>query len=132
MGAILSPFTQLRRLLEGIAPGHEKPIELTVGEPREAMPSFVIEKLKEAEAGYAKYPPIRGTDELRGAIANWIARRYGVDVAVNPATEILPLNGSREGLFYAALPAAGRKHGAGARRVMRNPYYAPTSAVRSP
>ena len=40
-GVILSPFTQLRRLLEGIAPGHEKPIELTVGEPREEMPGFV-------------------------------------------------------------------------------------------
>jgi len=124
-GAILSPFTQLRRLLEGIAPGHEKPIELTVGEPREAMPGFVIEKLKEAEAGYAKYPPIRGTDEFRRAIANWIARRYGAGVAVDPRTEILPLNGSREGLFYACLPAAGRKRVTGRPAIMLpNPYYA--------
>ena len=124
-GVILSPFTQLRRLLEGIAPGHDKPIELTVGEPREAMPGFVIEKLKEAEAAYAKYPPIRGTDEFRNAIANWIARRYGADVAVDPATEILPLNGSREGLFYACLPAAGRKRVSGRPAIMLpNPYYA--------
>ena len=70
-GVILSPFTQLRRLLEGIAPGHDKPIELTVGEPREAMPGFVVEKLKEAEAAYAKYPTIRGTDEFRNAIARY-------------------------------------------------------------
>ena len=124
-GVILSPFTQLRRLLEGIAPGHDNPIELTVGEPREAMPGFVIEKLKEAEAAYAKYPPIRGTDEFRNAIANWIARRYGADVAVDPATEILPLNGSREGLFYACLPAAGRKRVSGRPAIMLpNPYYA--------
>ena len=40
-GAILSPFTQLRRLLDGIEPGHAKPIDLTIGEPREAMPPFV-------------------------------------------------------------------------------------------
>ena len=124
-GVILSPFTQLRRLLEGIAPGHDKPIELTVGEPREAMPEFVVEKLKEAEAVYAKYPPIRGTDEFRNAIANWIARRYGADVAVDPATEILPLNGSREGLFYACLPAAGRKRVSGRPAILLpNPYYA--------
>ena len=124
-GVILSPFTQLRRLLEGIAPGHDNPIELTVGEPREAMPGFVIEKLKEAEEAYTKYPPIRGTDEFRNAIANWIARRYGADVAVDPATEILPLNGSREGLFYACLPAAGRKRVSGRPAIMLpNPYYA--------
>ena len=123
-GAILSPFTRLRRLLEGVPSGHAKPIELTVGEPRETMPSFVADKLKEAEAEYAKYPAIRGSDELRGAIARWFSRRYGVATAVDPAREILPLNGSREGLFYAAIPAAGRKRVEGRQAVLLpNPYY---------
>jgi N-succinyldiaminopimelate aminotransferase len=123
-GAVLSPFTQLRHLLDGTAPGHERPIDLTIGEPREAMPAFVVEKLLEAAADYAKYPPIRGTQHLREAIAQWAARRYGTQVALDPAREILPLNGSREGLFYAALPAAGRKDIERRRAIlMCNPFY---------
>ena len=123
-GAILSPFTRLRRLLEGIHPGHARPIELTVGEPRETMPSFVADKLKEAEAEYAKYPAVRGSDELRQSIARWFSRRYGSATAVDPGREILPLNGSREGLFYAAIPAAGRKRVSGRQAVLLpNPYY---------
>jgi aspartate/methionine/tyrosine aminotransferase len=124
-GAVLSPFTRLRRLLDGIAPGHAKPIELTVGEPREQMPGFLVEKIKEAEATFAKYPPIRCSDELRAAIAEWICRRYRIPGGVDPATEIHPINGSREGLFFAAMPAIGRKK-LGDKRpaiLIVNPYY---------
>ncbi len=63
-GRVLSPFTQLRRLLGTTPAGHGKPIELTIGEPREPMPQFVVEKLNEASALLGKYPPIRGSDEL--------------------------------------------------------------------
>ena len=123
-GAILSPFTQLRRLLNGIEPGHAKPIELTIGEPREAMPDFIVAKLNEAASLYGKYPPIRGTDELRGAIAAWLNRRYVISGGVDAATEILALNGSREGLFFACLPAVGRKSVDGQPAIlMCNPYY---------
>lgn len=123
-GDILSPFTQLRRLLDGIEPGHPKPIELTIGEPREAMPDFIVAKLNEASALYGKYPPIRGSDELKLAISNWLSRRYAIPGGVDPAREILALNGSREGLFYACLPAVGRKHVKGRPAIlMCNPYY---------
>jgi N-succinyldiaminopimelate aminotransferase len=123
-GEILSPFTQLRRLLNGIEPGHAKPIELTIGEPREAMPDFIQEKLNEATALYGKYPPIRGTDELRGAISGWLARRYVISGGVDAAREILVLNGSREGLYFACLPAVGRKAVQGQPAIlMCNPYY---------
>ena len=123
-GAVLSPFTQLRRLLQGKDPGDAKPIDLTVGEPHEAMPTFIAEKIAEAAAGYANYPPIRGTQELREAISAWVGRRFGAAAAPDPATEVLPLNGSREGLFLAAIPAAGRKSIAGRPAVlMCNPYY---------
>jgi aspartate/methionine/tyrosine aminotransferase len=123
-GAIVSPFTQLRRLLDGVAPGHAKPIDLTIGEPREAMPAFVAGKLAEAIAEYGKYPPIRGTEALRAAISAWAGRRYGATAAPDPAREVLPLNGSREGLFLAAFPAAGRKKVSGRSAVlMGNPYY---------
>ncbi len=123
-GEILSPFTQLRRLLADIPAGHTKPIELTIGEPREAMPDFILAKLNEASALYGKYPPIRGSDELKFAISNWLSRRYVIPGGVDPAREILALNGSREGLFYACLPAVGRKEVKGKSAIlMCNPYY---------
>lgn len=123
-GAILSPFTRLRRLLDGIEPGHSRPIELTIGEPREVMPSFVAERLFESAPLLGKYPPIRGTDDLRGAIAAWLERRFNIVGGVDPTREIVPVNGSREGLFFACLPAAGRKTVNGTPAIlMCNPYY---------
>lgn len=125
-GAILSPFSRLRTLLEGLEPGHARPIDLTLGEPRETMPGFVGDRIRDSAALFARYPPIRGSDPLRGAIAEWLARRYGLEgaSAVDPAREILPLNGSREGLFYAGLPAVGRKRVSGRPAILIvNPYY---------
>ena len=123
-GLILSPFTRLTRLLEGVAPGHAKPIIMTAGDPTEAPPGFISDKMREAEASLGSYPKIRGTDELRGAIADWIGRRYGIAGQIDSAREVHPLNGSREGLFFAAIPAAGRKRVDG-RPVflMPNPFY---------
>ena len=125
-GAILSPFTRLRRLLEGIAPGRMPAIDLSLGEPRETMPGFVADKLTEAAGLYAKYPPIRGSDALRQGIADFLVRRYRLTTPIDIATEILPLNGSREGLFSACLPAAGRKAlplGVRPAVLLCNPYY---------
>jgi N-succinyldiaminopimelate aminotransferase len=123
-GEIISPFTQLRRLLNGLDAGHDRPIELTIGEPREAMPEFIAAKLDEAAKLYGKYPPIRGSDELRAAIAAWLGRRYAIAGGIDPAKEILVLNGSREGLFFVCLPAVGRKTVAGRPAIlMCNPYY---------
>lgn len=123
-GSILSPFSRLRRLLDEVAPGHARPIDLTLGEPRETMPAFVGDKLREAAASLAKYPAIRGSEELRGAIAAWLERRFALPVKIDPAREILPCNGSREGLFYACFPAVGRKPVRGRAAVLIcNPYY---------
>ena len=108
-GAVVSPFTRTRRLLDGVAAGHAKPIDLTIGDPREAMPAFIAERLREATALFGTYPKIRGTDELRKAIAAWIGRRYGIAGAIDATREVLPVSGSREALFFAAIPAAGRK-----------------------
>jgi N-succinyldiaminopimelate aminotransferase len=122
-GGVLSSFTRLARLLAGIAPGHKQPIEMTAGDPKEAMPAFVPDKLIEAKELLGSYPKIRGSDELRGAIAHWIERRYGVG-DMDAAREIHPLNGSREGLFFAAMPAVGRKSFAGRPlMLLPNPFY---------
>jgi aspartate/methionine/tyrosine aminotransferase len=123
-GAVISPFTRLRRLLGDAPPGHEKPIEMTIGEPREEMPHFVLDKMREAQASLAKYPLIRGSEELRQSIAQWIERRYGVGALIDPGRGILPVNGSREGLVFAVFPAVGRKAFPGKPAVlMPNPYY---------
>jgi aspartate/methionine/tyrosine aminotransferase len=123
-GAVLSPFTRINRLLSGIAPGHAKVIEMTAGDPKEVMPGFVPDKLVEAKHLLATYPKIRGSDDLRGAIAAWLGRRYGIAGNVDPSREIHPLNGSREGLFFAALPAVGRKRLSGRPlMLLPNPFY---------
>ena len=124
-GAVLSSFTRTARLLDGIEPGHEKTIEMTSGDPKEAMPAFVADKLVEAKELLGTYPRIRGSDDLRKAIAAWIGRRYGLAKDVDFEHEVLPLNGSREGLFFATLPAVGRKDFGDRRPVMLlpNPFY---------
>lgn len=123
-GAILSPFTRTRRLLEGAAPSNVKPIDLTIGDPRETMPAFVPDRLRDATALFASYPRIRASDELRNAIAAWMGRRYGIAGEVDAAREILPVSGSREGLFFAAFPAVGRKSVRGRPAILLvNPFY---------
>jgi aspartate/methionine/tyrosine aminotransferase len=125
-GEILSPFTRLRRLLDGIPPGHAKPIEMTAGDPKETMPGFVVDRIAEAKKSLGTYPNTRGTDELRQAIATWIERRYGITGKVDPMREVHPINGSREGLFFAVLPAVGRKpmkDGVKPIVVLPNPFY---------
>ena len=120
---IESPFVRLARTLDGIEPA-ETPIDLTVGEPRHAMPDFVAERLGEAVPAFSKYPPIRGSDDLRGAIAEWIARRYpGTAAHIEADRHILPLNGSREGLFSAIFPALERKPVADPAILIPNPFY---------
>lgn len=96
-------FPRLRALLSGIEPGlkqGEAPMVLTIGEPRHAMPDYVGPVLNQSLAEYGKYPPNDGTPELLDAIGAWLKRRYGVDI---PTSRITSLNGSREGLFNAAL-----------------------------
>lgn len=105
----VSPFVRLAALLEGMSPG-EPVIDMTVGEPRHPLPDFVAAVLAEATALFGKYPPIRGTDALRQAIGEWLGRRYPVLAGkIDPERHILPLCGSREGLFSAVFPALARK-----------------------
>ena len=122
--AFVSPFARLNDLLEGIAPGAAA-INLTVGEPRHGVPAIVAPVLASAIADFGRYPPIKGTDAFRAAVAAWLERRYGLDGAIDPATMILPLNGSREGLFYAAIEARMSSGKAAADPVvlLPNPFY---------
>ncbi|WP_435256540.1 aminotransferase class I/II-fold pyridoxal phosphate-dependent enzyme [Thioclava sp. FR2] len=113
-------FPRLRKLLDAHTPGGD-PIAMTIGEPRHAMPDFVGPILANSLAGFGVYPPNDGTPELLAAISAWIARRYGVDVA---ADRIMALNGTREGLFNAAIALAPEvKNGKKPVILMPNPFY---------
>jgi aspartate/methionine/tyrosine aminotransferase len=99
-----SPFVRLTDLIAGIAPG--KPvINLSVGEPQHAVPDFVGPVLARHTADFGRYPPNKGIDAFRQAVAAWLGRRYRLPRPVDPETEVLVLNGTREGLFLAAIAA---------------------------
>jgi N-succinyldiaminopimelate aminotransferase len=96
------PFEKLKNLFAGITPNQAySPISLGVGEPKHPTPDFIKQALIDNLAGLASYPATVGTESLRGAIAGWLERRYQLP-QLNPATQILPVNGSREALFSLA------------------------------
>ncbi len=93
------PFQRLNALLAGHAPpAGVKPVALHIGEPKHPTPAFIRDALVAGLDGLSAYPATLGTDALRQAIAGWIGRRYGI-AAPDPATQVLPVNGSREALF---------------------------------
>ncbi|MFN3750767.1 MAG: succinyldiaminopimelate transaminase [Thiobacillus sp.] len=116
------PFQKLRELFAGVTPNPGRtPINLSIGEPKHPTPQFIKDALVAGLDGLAHYPITQGSDALRGAIAAWARRRYGV--ALDPATEVLPVNGSREALFaFAQASVDSSRHG---RRtiISPNPFY---------
>ena len=99
-----SPFVRLRELLGDTPPG--KPaISLAVGEPQHAVPSFVGPVIAAHVNEFGRYPMNKGLDEFAQAVANWLNKRFALERPVDPVSEVLVLNGTREGLFLAALAA---------------------------
>jgi len=118
------PFTRLRALLDTYPPG-AAPISLSIGEPQHPFPGFVSEILARSAQGYGKYPPMDGTADFRAAVCDWLTRRYGLaEGALDPAAQVIPLNGTREGLFGACLALVPeRKAGRKPAVLMPNPFY---------
>ncbi|HMO48484.1 MAG TPA: succinyldiaminopimelate transaminase [Rubrivivax sp.] len=115
------PFERLRELSAGIVPSPaHAPIGLGIGEPRHATPALVEQALVAALPGLSSYPATAGEPALREAFAGWLLRRYGV--AVDPLTQTLPVNGSREALFAFAQVVIDPTR-AGATVVCPNPFY---------
>ncbi|MFZ5540263.1 MAG: succinyldiaminopimelate transaminase [Pseudomonadota bacterium] len=115
------PFEQLRALLAGATPpAHLPHVNLSIGEPKHATPPFIFDALTKALPGLAQYPSTIGVPELREAIAAWVAHRFGLP-AVDPATQVLPVNGSREALFAFAQAVVDRTRDALV--ILPNPFY---------
>ena len=116
------PFERLRALLAGAAPpaglAH---VNLSIGEPKHATPEFIERALVEHLGGLASYPLTSGTASLREAIARWLERRYALP-RVDPETQVLPVNGSREALFAFAQTVVDPSRG-DAVVLSPNPFY---------
>ena len=115
------PFERLRALTADITPSRaHRPISLGIGEPKHPTPTFIRDALTASLDGLAQYPATAGEPALRKAIAGWVERRYGV--TIDPTTQVLPVNGSREALFAFAQTVIDptRPHAA---VVCPNPFY---------
>jgi N-succinyldiaminopimelate aminotransferase len=116
------PFEKLRQLFAGVTPNPDyKPISLGIGEPKHPTPAFIQKALTHAMAGLASYPTTHGNEPLRAAIAGWLERRYAIP-ALDAATMVLPVNGSREALFAIAQTVIDPRK-PGALVVSPNPFY---------
>ncbi|BET09633.1 succinyldiaminopimelate transaminase [Pandoraea sputorum] len=116
------PFERLKALVADVTPANTyKAISFGIGEPKHPTPQFIKEALIEGLGGLSNYPATAGGEPLRAAIAQWLERRYALP-NVNPATEVLPVTGSREALFsFAQAVVDGSKPGA--RVLCPNPFY---------
>ena len=115
------PFERLRALTEGLAPNPAySPISLGLGEPKHPAPQLIEQALLANLKGLSAYPATAGEPVLREAIAAWLLRRYGVEV--DAATQVLPVNGSREALFALAQTVIDPTR-PGATVVCSNPFY---------
>lgn len=95
------PFERLRALFAGVTPPAQlRPISLGIGEPRHETPGFIKQTLTDNMAGLTNYPATAGDIRLRQACSDWMQRRYHLHV--DAATQVLPVNGSREALFSFA------------------------------
>ena len=95
------PFERLKQLFSTVTPNPTyAPISLGIGEPRHATPQLVLDALAKATAQLAAYPATAGLPALRESCVNWMQRRYGLKL--DAATQVLPVNGSREALFAFA------------------------------
>lgn len=117
------PFEKLAALMRDIEPPAEMPaIALSIGEPKHATPSFIANALVAHVHQLASYPSTRGLTELRQAIADWLGHRFELGPSgIDPQTQVLPVNGTREALFAFAQAVIDPREAALV--LMPNPFY---------
>jgi len=123
-----SSFDKLRELLGPIEPRFtigNGPVMMTIGEPQDPPPQFVTDVIAAHARDFGRYPPVDGTKALRASCTNWLTRRFGLaQGAIDPDSQILPIVGSREGLFYTLYALIPETKGGGRPVVLiPNPFY---------
>ena len=118
------PFERLAELKKSVIPPSSiKHISLSIGEPKHSPPQFVYDTLTQNLDAFASYPTTKGLPELRKSIANWLEKRYGLmEDLIDPETQVLPVNGTREALFAFAQAVISRKE-RDPLVIMPNPFY---------
>ena len=117
------PFQKLRQLFDGVTRNVAlKPIDMQIGEPKHATPGFIRQALTDNLDGLSAYPTTLGTATLRNNIAAWIKRRYNLP-GIDPDTEVIPVNGSREALFSFAQTVIDSSNAQQPVVVCPNPFY---------
>jgi len=118
------PFERLAEIrAEVTAAAHLDPINMSIGEPQHPTPGFIHEALIRSIAATGKYPATRGSDALRGVIADWLTDRFKLPPgAIDPEHNVMPVNGTREALFSIAQCLVDPREPA-ATVVMPNPFY---------
>ena len=117
------PFARLASLLGEEKPG-KPPINLSIGDPSGTVPAFLMEALTKAATSFGNYPVIGGTDEWGQAAAGWLNRRFELAGSIDAERHVLPLTGTREGLFSVLFPLLPlTKRGAKPIVAMPNPFY---------
>jgi acetylornithine aminotransferase len=99
------PFVKLDKRFKALCPAGIEAINFSIGDPRERTPEFIRDALRAAVPEVSSYPSVAGFPELRRACAGWLARRYGV--TLDPETQILPVNGTKEGVYLLAQALVG-------------------------
>ncbi|CCQ75426.1 aminotransferase class I/II-fold pyridoxal phosphate-dependent enzyme [Magnetospira sp. QH-2] len=121
------PFQRLRDLLDPLdPPDGVTPLVMSIGEPKHSPPDLVADIIQDHRADWNRYPPPAGTPELRQSMAGWLTRRFALpEDLVDPERHLLPLAGTREGLFQAALVCVPQKrpHGPPPVVLTPNPFY---------
>ncbi len=114
-------FPRLRSLLDSHEPGGEV-VHMTIGEPKHEFPQWVTQVIVDNAAGFNQYPPNEGAPELQQANADWLERRFGAKV--DAATQVMALNGTREGLYNATMALCPEtKNGEKPIILIPNPFY---------
>ncbi len=117
------PFQRLERLLADLSPPEESPLALSIGEPQDAPPPLIAETLAAHAADWRRYPPTPGMPDLRAAIVEALCRRYALPAeSLDPDRHVLPLAGTREGIYLLHQLLLGPAH-QGAGVLMPNPFY---------
>ncbi|PID46758.1 MAG: succinyldiaminopimelate transaminase [Proteobacteria bacterium] len=117
------PFEKIAKLKQGVQANTElTPLSLSIGEPQHPTPAIILDSLQDNLTQIAQYPATKGTTELREAIAHWLIQRFQLPQhGIDPDTQILPVNGTREALFAITQCLIERK--ADAKVLMPNPFY---------
>lgn len=117
------PFEKLARLKQDCEPPADKPhIALSIGEPKHPTPGFITEAVITHLHGLSNYPTTAGRIELRHTIATWLDQRFQLGGHIDPTSQVLPVNGTREALFAFAQAVVDRDSNRPL-VVMPNPFY---------